>query len=173
MKDNCCPILCLCCEANLVRQEGGLLSSSATEGTLTHGGAKDRCHDNAGLPALLLFFGMLMLPDTPNSLAERDQPDQARKVLERIRGTSRVDDEMRGILTAVEKSNKVQSILLLTTLDTTTIWLQSFVSWEPSTHFPEGGCPTKAHLMIITHGIKGVIEPESTVAHNGLQQDLT
>ena len=56
---------------------------------------------------------MLMLPDTPNSLAERDQPDQARKVLERIRGTSRVDDEMRGILTAVEKSNKVQSILLL------------------------------------------------------------
>ena len=76
-----------------------------------------------------------MLPDTPNSLAERDQPDQARKVLERIRGTSRVDDEMRGILTAVEKSNKVQSILILTTVDTTTIWLQSFISREPSTQF--------------------------------------
>jgi len=78
---------------------------------------------------------MLMLPDTPNSLAERDQPDQARKVLDRIRGTSRVDDEMRGILTAVEKSNKVQSILFLTTLGIITIWLESFLSWESSTQF--------------------------------------
>ena len=62
----------------------------------------------AGLPALLLFFGMMLLPDTPNSLAERERPDQARKVLERIRGSSHVDDEMRGIINAVESSKKVQ-----------------------------------------------------------------
>ena len=66
---------------------------------------------HAGLPALLLFFGMLLLPDTPNSLAERERPDQARKVLERIRGTSNVEEEMRGIITAVENSSKVQDIL--------------------------------------------------------------
>ena len=61
----------------------------------------------AGAPALLLFFGMQLLPDTPNSLAERGRPDQARRVLERIRGTSRVDDEMESIITAVEKGSKV------------------------------------------------------------------
>ena len=65
----------------------------------------------AGAPALLLFFGMLLLPDTPNSLAERDRPDQARRVLERIRGTSRVDNEMESIITAVEKGSKVGASL--------------------------------------------------------------
>ena len=65
----------------------------------------------AGAPALLLYFGMLLLPDTPNSLAERDRPDQARRVLERIRGTHRVDDEMRSIITAVEKGSKVGASL--------------------------------------------------------------
>ncbi len=63
-----------------------------------------------GLPALLLFFGMMLLPDTPNSLAERERPDQARKVLERIRGSTNVEEEMRGIISAVENSKKVQHI---------------------------------------------------------------
>ena len=61
----------------------------------------------AGAPALLLFFGMLLVPDTPNSLAEREKPDEARRVLERIRGTSKVDTEMKSIIAAVEKGNKV------------------------------------------------------------------
>ena len=61
----------------------------------------------AGAPALLLFFGMLLVPETPNSLAERGRPDQARRVLERIRGTSKVDVEMKSIIAAVEKGNKV------------------------------------------------------------------
>lgn len=63
-----------------------------------------------GLPALLLFFGMMLLPDTPNSLAERERPDQARKVLERIRGSRDVEEEMRGIISAVQSSKKVQHI---------------------------------------------------------------
>ena len=63
-----------------------------------------------GLPALLLFFGMMLLPDTPNSLAERERPDQARKVLERIRGSTNVEEEMRGIISAVENSKKVPDI---------------------------------------------------------------
>ena len=66
----------------------------------------------AGAPALLLFFGMLLVPDTPNSLAERGRPDQARKVLERIRGTSQVDTEMKSIVAAVEKGNKVADLIL-------------------------------------------------------------
>ena len=66
----------------------------------------------AGAPALLLFFGMLLVPDTPNSLAERGRPDQARRVLERIRGTSQVDVEMKSIAAAVEKGNKVADLIL-------------------------------------------------------------
>ena len=64
----------------------------------------------AGAPALLLFFGMLLVPDTPNSLAERGRPDQARRVLERIRGTSKVEAEMKGITAAVMEGNKVVGI---------------------------------------------------------------
>ena len=56
---------------------------------------------------MLLFFGMLLVPDTPNSLAERDKPEEARRVLERIRGTGKVDAEMKSIIAAVEKGNKV------------------------------------------------------------------
>ena len=54
-----------------------------------------------------------MLPDTPNSLAERKRPDQARKVLERIRGTSNVEEEMRGIITAVDISSKAYPLTLM------------------------------------------------------------
>ena len=61
---------------------------------------------------MLLFFGMLLVPDTPNSLAERGRPDQARRVLERIRGTSQVDAEMKSIVAAVEKGNKVANLIL-------------------------------------------------------------
>ena len=61
----------------------------------------------AGVPALLLFLGMLLLPDSSDSLAERERPDQARRVLERICGTSRVNDEMRNIIIAVEKGSNV------------------------------------------------------------------
>ena len=57
------------------------------------------------------FFGMLLVPDTPNSLAERGRPDQARRVLERIRGTSKVDVEMKSIVAAVEKGNKVADVM--------------------------------------------------------------
>ena len=66
----------------------------------------------AGAPAILLFFGMLLVPDTPNSLAERGRPDQARRVLERIRGTSQVDAEMKSIVAAVAKGNKVANLIL-------------------------------------------------------------
>ena len=66
----------------------------------------------AGAPAILLFFGMLLVPDTPNSLAERGRPDQARSVLVMIRGTSQVDDEMNSIVAAVEKGNKVANLIL-------------------------------------------------------------
>lgn len=47
------------------------------------------------VPSLMLFFGAMMLPDTPNSLVQRGRPEEGRKVLQRIRGTDHVDTEVR------------------------------------------------------------------------------
>jgi len=41
------------------------------------------------VPALLLFVGSLLLPDTPNSLVERGHVDEGRRILEKVRGTKR------------------------------------------------------------------------------------
>lgn len=40
------------------------------------------------IPAVLLFVGSLILPDTPNSLIERGKAEEGRKILEKVRGTT-------------------------------------------------------------------------------------
>lgn len=60
-----------------------------------------------GGPALGLFIGMLFLPDTPNSLAERGRPDQALQVLQKIRATTNVHKEFADIQAAAAYSAKV------------------------------------------------------------------
>ncbi|KAK9917613.1 hypothetical protein WJX75_006499 [Coccomyxa subellipsoidea] len=60
----------------------------------------------AGGPALGLFFGMLCLPNTPNSLAEMGRPDEALRVLKRVRGTSNVQAEFASIQAAADYSMK-------------------------------------------------------------------
>ena len=40
----------------------------------------------AGVPALILLIGGLILPDTPNSLIERGHMEKGRVVLQRVRG---------------------------------------------------------------------------------------
>jgi hypothetical protein len=46
------------------------------------------------VPSLILLFGSMMLPDTPNSLVQRGRVEDGRKVLQRIRGTQHVDTEV-------------------------------------------------------------------------------
>ena len=50
-----------------------------------------------GVPALMLFFGAMFLPDTPNSLIARGMPEESRAVLQRVRGTKDVDIEYEDI----------------------------------------------------------------------------
>jgi MFS family permease len=45
----------------------------------------------AGVPAILLFIGGLILPESPNSLVERGRLEQGRAVLARLRGTTDVE----------------------------------------------------------------------------------
>eukprot|EP00891_Asterochloris_glomerata_P006021 jgi/Astpho2/6021/Aster-03978 len=59
------------------------------------------------VPALMLFLGSLLLPDTPNSLADRGHPEKARRVLEKVRGTKNVDAEYEDILEACDISHAI------------------------------------------------------------------
>jgi len=44
--------------------------------------------------------GGIFLPNTPNSLVELGQPERAKAVLQRVRGTPKVDEEFESIVIA-------------------------------------------------------------------------
>ncbi|KAM0923882.1 hypothetical protein ACQ4PT_005286 [Festuca glaucescens] len=62
----------------------------------------------AAVPAAIITVGSLFLPDTPNSLLERGKPDDARRMLRRVRGTDDVDAEYRDLAAASEASSAVE-----------------------------------------------------------------
>ncbi|KAJ4839872.1 Sugar transport protein 14 [Turnera subulata] len=61
----------------------------------------------ATVPATIMFVGGIFLPETPNSLVEQGKLDEARKVLEKVRGTSQVDAEFADL---VDASNAARAI---------------------------------------------------------------
>jgi hypothetical protein len=64
------------------------------------------------VPSLILLFGSMMLPDTPNSLVQRGRVEDGRKVLQKIRGTQHVDVEFEDIQEAVAVSANVKNPFL-------------------------------------------------------------
>lgn len=60
------------------------------------------------VPAILLCLGSLFLGDTPNSLIERGQHENAKKMLQKIRGTVNVDEEYQDLVDASEEAKKVE-----------------------------------------------------------------
>ncbi|EEF32198.1 sugar transporter, putative [Ricinus communis] len=63
----------------------------------------------AGLPALFLFFGSLIITDTPTSLIERGKEDEGYQALENIRDLSDVDFEFKQIQSACEVARQVKT----------------------------------------------------------------
>ncbi|PIA34384.1 hypothetical protein AQUCO_03800179v1 [Aquilegia coerulea] len=61
----------------------------------------------AGVPALFIVLGALILPDTPNSIIERQNPEKAKVMLRKIRGTDDVDQEYNDLLAASDASKKI------------------------------------------------------------------
>ncbi|CAI9096979.1 OLC1v1033258C1 [Oldenlandia corymbosa var. corymbosa] len=59
----------------------------------------------AVVPAIIMTIGSVFLPDTPNSLIERGQKEEAKKMLVKIRGTDNVDREYNDLVEASEASN--------------------------------------------------------------------
>lgn len=56
----------------------------------------------AAIPGTILLLGGVFLPDSPNSLVERGDFVEGKRVLQRIRGTDKVEEEFLTILAAQE-----------------------------------------------------------------------
>nr|AFO84087.1 hexose transport protein [Actinidia deliciosa] len=62
----------------------------------------------AVVPALIITIGSLVLPETPNSMIERDQREEARIKLKRIRGVEDIEEEFNDLVAASDASKKVE-----------------------------------------------------------------
>ncbi|KAJ9690285.1 hypothetical protein PVL29_012773 [Vitis rotundifolia] len=62
----------------------------------------------AGVPALIITVGSLVLPDTPNSMIERGQHEGVKTKLRRIRGVHDVEEEFNDLVVASEASKLVE-----------------------------------------------------------------
>lgn len=62
----------------------------------------------AMVPAIIIIVGSLALPDTPNSMIERGQHDEAKEKLKRIRGVDNVEEELNDLIAASEASRLVE-----------------------------------------------------------------
>ncbi|RRT56505.1 hypothetical protein B296_00027070 [Ensete ventricosum] len=62
----------------------------------------------AAVPAAIITVGSVFLPDTPNSLIERGYPEEAQRMLRRIRGTDDIHDEYGDLVAASEESKLVR-----------------------------------------------------------------
>ncbi|QHO39327.1 Sugar transport protein [Arachis hypogaea] len=65
--------------------------------------------DLTAIPALLMLVGGIFNAKTPNSLVEQGRFDEARKVLEKVRGTKNVDAEYQDLVEASEEAHAVTS----------------------------------------------------------------
>ncbi|CAK8573733.1 unnamed protein product [Lathyrus sativus] len=63
----------------------------------------------AGIPALLLTIGSLIVDDTPNSLIERGFEEEGKVVLRKIRGVENIGPEFEDILRASKVAKEVKS----------------------------------------------------------------
>ncbi|KAL3812644.1 hypothetical protein ACJIZ3_013912 [Penstemon smallii] len=62
----------------------------------------------AGVPALFLFIGSFVIPETPSSLIERGKESEGKKSLQKIRGVDNVESEFEEIKLACEIANQVK-----------------------------------------------------------------
>src|SRR6185437_8993087 len=63
------------------------------------------------LPGIALAIGMLLLPESPRWLVERDREDEARRVLCRARRRDEVDDELEEIKEVAKEEGKLRDLL--------------------------------------------------------------
>ncbi|GKD47188.1 hexose carrier protein HEX6-like protein isoform X1 [Tanacetum coccineum] len=63
----------------------------------------------AAVPASILTLGALFLPETPNSLIQHNKdPDKAKKMLQKVRGTNNIQPEFDDLVTANEIAKTIK-----------------------------------------------------------------
>jgi len=62
----------------------------------------------AGIPALILLFGSLLICETPTSLIERNKTKEGKETLKKIRGVEDVDEEYESIVHACDIARQVK-----------------------------------------------------------------
>lgn len=62
----------------------------------------------AAVPAILMLIGGILCPETPNSLVEQGKMEQARIVLEKIRGTKNVEAEFLDLIDASKEAQAIK-----------------------------------------------------------------
>ena len=62
----------------------------------------------AGIPAVLLTIGALLVLETPNSLIERGSLDEGKSVLRKIRGTDNIEPEFLELVEASRMAKEVK-----------------------------------------------------------------
>lgn len=75
----------------------------------------------AAVPSIIMFFGCLILPESPRWLVSKGYDDEAFKVLKKLRGSADVSSELRAMqevceeTASAENSNYffIQTLLLL------------------------------------------------------------
>lgn len=62
----------------------------------------------AGIPAVLLTAGALLVLETPNSLIERGRHEEGKTVLRKIRGTDNIEPEYQELVEASRVAKEVK-----------------------------------------------------------------
>ncbi|MCI21007.1 hexose transporter, partial [Trifolium medium] len=62
----------------------------------------------AAVPAIMIIIGTIFLPDSPSSLIERGQDEEAKKELIKIRGTPDIDEEFKDLVAASQASKAIK-----------------------------------------------------------------
>ena len=55
----------------------------------------------SGVPAVIMFCGLLFMPESPRWLISRGQTEKARTILKKIRSSCNVEDEIARISDAI------------------------------------------------------------------------
>ena len=63
----------------------------------------------AGVPSAIQFIGFLFMPESPRWLISRGREEQAKKVLEAIRGSNDITEELEEIVESCKKSTSAQT----------------------------------------------------------------